>query len=260
MRTPFPDREQVCALIRFHQIPYWLIDRPDPRRPAIEASQTARCDLLGILSEADVRGRVCEDQQRLLDNVALFVEQVRELGCLSAAYEFPSDHARVLYFLDEKRIPEAPAHVNHRCEAVLMSGLPGSGKDHFIRSHFAGRPVISLDELRDEMDIDPDDQQGEVISAARERARVHLRQGEPFVWNATNISRQLRGMVLGLFASYQARLRVVYLEAPQEELSERMRQRGRVVPVRVLARMLERWEVPDRSEAHEVEYHVRGHE
>jgi hypothetical protein len=48
--VPFVRREQVCALIRHHQMPYWLIDRPDPRRPAIEVSQTARCDLLTILA------------------------------------------------------------------------------------------------------------------------------------------------------------------------------------------------------------------
>src|SRR5262245_31636272 len=119
MRTPFVAREQVCALIRFHQVPYYLIERPDPRRVGIEASQTARCDLLALLAEADVRGRNCADQQRLLDNVGPFTEQVSELGCRYGPYAFASDHARVLFFLDEKRIPEAPAHVTHRGEVVL---------------------------------------------------------------------------------------------------------------------------------------------
>jgi predicted kinase len=257
MGTPFDVREHVCALIRWHQVPYWLIDRPDPRRGAIEVSQTARCDWLAILAEADVRGRVCADQQRLLDNVALFAELADEQGCLRGAYQFPSDHARVLFFLDEKRIPEAPAHAAHRCEAVLMSGLPGSGKDHHIAAHFAGRAVISLDDVREELDIDPDESQGEVIVLARERARELLRRGEPFVWNATNLSRQLRRMVLELFASYQARLRVVYLEATAADLAEGMKRRGRVVPARVMERMRQRWEVPDLTEAHAVECRVR---
>jgi predicted kinase len=253
---PFARREQVCALIRHHQMPYWLIDRPDPRRPAIEVSQTARCDLLAILAEADVRGRICADQQRLLDNVALFAEQVRELGCFESPYEFSSDHARVLFFLDESRIPEAPAHAAYRCEVTLTSGLPGAGKDHFIEQHLRDRAVISLDDLREELGVDPDDEQGTVISAARERAREYLRRGEPFVWNATNVSKDLRNMTLTLFASYQARMRIAYLEAPPDVLTQRMRQRGRVVPARVIERMLDRWEVPDRTEAHEVHYHV----
>jgi hypothetical protein len=40
--VPFVAREQVCALIRHHQVPFHLIDRADVRRKAIEVSQTAR--------------------------------------------------------------------------------------------------------------------------------------------------------------------------------------------------------------------------
>jgi len=257
MHVPFAEREQVAALIRFHQTPYFLIDRPDARRLAIEVSQTARCDLLALLAEADVRGRVCDDRQRLLDNVALFVEQVSEMGCLGAPWEFASDHARVLFFLDENRIPEAPAHEAFRAEVILLSGLPGSGKDHYLRTHLGDWPAVSLDDLREELGIDPDDTQGQVINEARERARGLLRQGRSFVWNATNLTRQLRRLPLELFAAYQARLRIVYLEVPPGTLFEQNRQRTRVVPARVMQRMLDRWEVPDLTEAHTVEYHIR---
>jgi predicted kinase len=258
MHVPFAAREQVAALVRFHQTPYFLIDRPDARRLAIEVSQTARCDLLALLAEADVRGRTCADRQRLLDNVALFVEQVREMGCLHTPYEFASDHARVLFFLDEKRIPEAPAHEAFRAEVVLLSGLPGSGKDHYLRTHLGDWPAVSLDDLREELDVRADEAQGEVIAEARERARQWLRQGWSFVWNATNLSRHLRRLPLELFAAYQARLRIVYLEVPPEVLFEQNRQRGAPVPASVIERLLDRWEVPDRTEAHAVEYRVRG--
>jgi predicted kinase len=257
MHVPFQAREQVTALVRFHQTPYFLIDRPDAQRLAIEVSQTARCDLLALLAEADVRGRTCADQQRLLDNVALFVEQVRDMGCLEAPYEFASDHARVLFFLDEKRIVEAPAHEAFRAEVVLLSGLPGSGKDHYRRTHLGDWPAVSLDDVREELDVAPDEAQGKVISLARERAREWLRQGRSFVWNATNLSRQLRRLVLELFAAYKARSRIVYVEVPPEVLFEQNRQRARAVPAGVIERLLDRWEVPDRTEAHTVEHLVR---
>ncbi|MBY0231637.1 MAG: HD domain-containing protein [Gemmataceae bacterium] len=79
-RVPFEAREEVCGLIAVHQVPYWLIDRPDVRRKAVEASWTTRGDRLALLAEADVRGRICADRQRLLDNVGLFAEQLREMG------------------------------------------------------------------------------------------------------------------------------------------------------------------------------------
>jgi predicted kinase len=256
--VPFAVREQVAGLVRHHQVPYFLINRDDAQRRAIEISQTARCDHLALLAEADVRGRVCADQARLLDNVALFHEFCHELGCLHESYSFASDHARFLYFLHENRQPDAPAYEDFRAEAVLMSGLPGSGKDHHIRHHFADWPVVSLDALRTELDVDPAGPQGEVINRAREQAREHLRQGRSFVWNATNVSRQLRGESVRLFAGYGARVRIVYVEVPEAVLFPQNRRRPAVVPEAVIERLLGRWEVPDRTEAHQVEWVVRG--
>jgi len=256
--VPFAPRERVAGLIRYHQAPYFLIDRPDARRLAIEISQTTRCDHLAILAEADVRGRVCADRQRLLDNVALFAEHCREEGCLDGPRPFASEHARFLYFQQPERHPDAPAHADFRAEAVLLSGLPGSGKDHHAREHFADRPVIALDELRAELEVEPTDSQGEVIDHARQLAREHLRAGRSFVWNATNLSRQLRGGLIRLFAGYGARVRVVYLEVPEETLRAQNRNRAAVVPEQVIARLLDRWEVPDQTEAHSVDYVVRG--
>jgi predicted kinase len=138
-----------------------------------------------------------------------------------------------------------------------MSGLPGSGKDHYLRTHLPDRLVISLDALRAELDVSPADDQGAVVNEARERAREALRAGRPFVWNATNLSRQLRGLSLRLFAAYGARVRIVYVEVPPGVLFAQNRQRSAVVPQGVLERLIDRWEVPDRTEAHAVEYAVR---
>ena len=257
MGAPFAVREQVAALVRHHQVPYFLLERGDARRPVLEVSQTARCDRLALLAEADVRGRACADRQRLLDNVALFVEFCREQGCLSAPYAFASDHARFLYFRDEGRQPDAPAHEDFRAEAVLTSGLPGAGKDHYVRAHFADWPVVSLDALRGELDVDPAGEQGAVVQRAREAAREYLRQGRSFVWNATNVSRQLRGECVRLFAAYRARVRIVYVEAPEAVLLAQNRRRPSPVPEAVIERLVERWELPDLTEAHQVEWVMR---
>jgi predicted kinase len=256
--VPFAVREQICALVRYHQVPYFLIDRPEPRRLCIEVSQSARCDHLALLAEADVRGRVCADRPRLLDNVALLAEYAREQGCLSAPRPFVSDHARFLYFRTMGRHPDAPAHEEPRAEVVLMSGLPGSGKDHYIRRHLAAWPSVALDDVRQELGVDPAEAQGDVVNRARDLAREHLRRGSSFVWNATNLSRQVRGGCIGLFADYGARVRIVYVEVPAAVLFAQNRHRPGVVPEKVLERLLDRWEVPDRTEAHAVEWVVRG--
>jgi predicted kinase len=254
--APFAAREQVCALVRWHQHPFFLIERDDARRRAIEISQTARCDLLALLAEADARGRVGQGRERLLENAALFAEYCREQGCLDRPYAFPSDHARFLYFRRPDRDPDYGAYDDTRCEVVVMSGLPGAGKDRWLRERMPDLPVVSLDALRAAMGVDPEDPQGGVVRAARERARDHLRRGEPFAWNGTNVSRRAREACVGLCADYRARVRVVYVEAPEARLRAQNRARPAPVPDPVIDRLLDRWEVPDPTEAHHVEWWV----
>ncbi len=255
--VPFVLREQVTALVRHHQIPYFLLDRADAQRRCLEVSQTTRCDHLAILADADMRGRICADQQRLLDNIALFREFCAEQQCLTGPRAFASDHARFLYFRNEGRHPDAPAHEDFRCEVVLLSGLPGAGKDHWLCQHLPDWPVVSLDAVRAELDVAPADAQGEVINRARQMARDHLRNRRSFAWNATNVSRQLRNECVQLFADYNAQIRIVYVEVPATVLFPRNRQRPAPVPEPVLHRLLDRWEIPNETEAHQVEWVVR---
>jgi predicted kinase len=139
---------------------------------------------------------------------------------------------------------------------TLLSGLPGAGKDTWIDSQRQRErlPVVSLDALGEELDVAASDTgpQGAVVMEARERARVHLRAGESFVWNATNLSRKARAQVIDLAAAYQARVGIVAVEAPAKELWSRNRCRDNGVPEEALRRMLDRWEMPDLTEAHTV--------
>jgi predicted kinase len=256
MGWPFAEREQVCGLIRWHQKPFHIVEDADLQRQACRISQTARCDLLTILAEADALGRVCLDPQRLLDNVALFAEHCREDGCWDRPRPFPTDHTRFVYFREEGRHPDVPAHDDTVTSVVMLAGLPGSGKDHWIRENLPDLPVIALDDLRDELEVAPTDDQGGVLARARELAREYLRQRRPFVWNATNVSRQLRQQSLHLFAAYRARIRIVYRETPEERLFAQNRRRPRPVPEDVIRRLLRRWEVPDLTEAQEVTWAV----
>jgi predicted kinase len=252
----FAPREQVAALVRHHLVPFFLADSENPRRHAIEVSQTARCDWLAILAESDARGRTCPDPEKLLTQIQLFREQCSEIGCLDGPFPFVSDHARFLYFRDPGRQPDSPAHEEFACDVVLMSGLPGAGKDYWVRHNLAGRDIVSLDALRIEMGVSPADPQGHVLNRAKELAREHLRAGKSFVWNATNLSRHVRGECIRLFHDYNARVRIVYVEASPDRLFAQNRQRRKRVPESVIERLLDRWEVPDRTEGHAIDWIV----
>jgi predicted kinase len=137
---------------------------------------------------------------------------------------------------------------------VLMSGLPGAGKDHWIQQYLRDWPVISLDQLRIEMGLSPNEPQGAVLTKAREIAREYLRGRRSFVWNAINLSRQARQECIRMYAEHGARVRIVYREVPPDRLFAQNRQRRNRVPVSVIERLLDRWETPDRTEAHQIDW------
>jgi len=249
-------REQIVQLIRLHGHPLWSLEVDDPRRDVILDSQVVRCDLLAMVAEADVLGRHCRDQQELLDRVELYRELCRELNCTAQPYQFDSPATRWFYLQGRPIDPATPLRIPETCTVTLLSGLPGAGKDTWIAQHADGRPVISLDEIRRGMRIDPSDNQGQVINAAREQAREQLRSGTSFIWNATNISRQLRQSLIGFFTDYAAAVQIVYLETSRETLLARNRNRKYGVPEQVLDKMLAKFEVPAATEAHEVEWVV----
>jgi predicted kinase len=201
---------------------------------------------------------VCEDQQDLLDNVVLFEELCKEYGCFQAPRQFCSKHARFLYFGGLWNHPDVKPYADFKARVVLMSGLPGVGKDHWIKEHLPDWPVVSLDAIRRELDISPTRPQGRVIQAAQEQARNYLREGVGFVWNATNISRQIRAQRVRLFRDYGARIRMVYLEVSPDRLDRQNREREYPVPEKAIGRFLGQWDVPDPYEAHCVEYVIEG--
>lgn len=134
-----------------------------------------------------------------------------------------------------------------------MCGLPGTGKDSWIRANCPGLPVVSLDDLRLEMDVAATENQGQVVQAAREQAKALLRDKQPFVWNATSLT-SLRAQQIELFERYHARVRLIYLETAWEENLRRNASRPDAVPEDVIDRMLARLEPPERFEAQAVEW------
>jgi putative nucleotidyltransferase with HDIG domain len=251
---PFPQREAVTRLVRSHGLPLWFLEKRDPQRAVLAASMSARLDDVAALAEADVRGRICADQQSLLERVALFRSYCDEQACLIQPYAFASDHSRFVYFRDPAKAPTYAAYDDTVCEVILMSGLPGAGKDTWIARHAPDLPVISLDAIRRELKVTPADDQGAVAALAKSRARELLRRQQSFIWNATNITRTLRTALIDLFAAYHVRIRIVYVDASWETILRRNQEREASVPEPVIARMLRKLEVPDLTEAHSVEW------
>ncbi|MGH1415122.1 MAG: AAA family ATPase [Pelagimonas sp.] len=251
-QSPFAWREALCAIIAHHQLPFWLIERPDPTRLAIETSWKCRPDHLCLHARADALGRICQDQQAVLDNVSLTEVIFQDAGCFNAPFDFANDESRVAFFETEGRDPHYEAHEAFKCTVTVMSGLPGAGKDTWIAQHRSDHPVVSLDLIRDELGVTARGNQGRVIQAAYERARTFLRAGKDFVWNGTNVTRQNRAKVLRLLRDYGARIDLVYIEPAPDQLLRQNKDRPDAVPEAVITHLARKLEPPQTWEAHRV--------
>jgi predicted kinase len=242
----------MVALVRHHGLPLWFIERPDIARGVLPASLRVRLSMVALLAEADVLGRISDHPDDLRARVGLFHDWCAEHACLDQPFPFPSSHSRVRYCRRLQQDPAYHAYDDTWGEVTLLSGLPGAGKDTWVREQGPQLPVIALDAIRAELKVDPADGQGAVVSAAKARARELLRRREPFVWNATNLTRQLRDPLVELFLGYGAREQIVYVDAPLDQALQRNRQRPSPVPEAVIRRLAARAEPPDLTEAHRI--------
>ena len=253
--TPFFLREAIVALVRYHGLPLWLLEKPDPLKQIIKASMEVNTEWLALLARADVLGRICADRDDLLYRIDCFEEFCKENGCWGQIRGFVSAASRMNYLTRDDGYPDYDPFEKPQFEVVLMSGLPGSGKDSYIRRHYKDWPVISLDSLREDKGIDHRDStgNGQIIQEAKEKARELLRKQKGFVWNGTNITRQMRTQLIELFMQYKASVRIVYIEAPYHKLMQQNREREAVVPAAAMEKLIQKLEVPAAWEAHDLD-------
>lgn len=253
--APFPIKEQIAKLVRYHGLPLWIFQKPHPQQALFKASLEVDTRLLALLARADMLGRICPDQERLHYEIDAFEAFCQEQDCWGQPKAFASDWGRYLYFHKADSPVDYQPFEKDRFPVVMLAALPGTGKDFFIQKNYPDWPVVSIDDLRREHKIAPTNKKGngQMIQLAKENARVFLRKKQPFIWNATNISRNMRNPLIDLFQSYGAKTKLVYLEVPYQQLCSQNQQREYVVPGKVLRRMIEKLEVPGLWEAPEVE-------
>lgn len=254
--TPLKVRIQICGLIRYHGLPINILDKPDPNRAVIESSLLVNNYDLATIAKADILGRIADDNDEQLEHIAYFLEYCRDNSCTLEPKAFDSPMARYKYLSDKSSSIYYVPHDETKFTVVLMSGIAGSGKDYTIKNSLDNWPVVSLDNIRRENKISPSDKQGNgrVIQMAKEMARGYMRQRSDFIWNATNLTKQMRQQLVELFMSYGAKVIIIYVEKPYKILLEQNKNREHVVPEPVIEKMIHKVEVPTFDEAHNVIY------
>jgi predicted kinase len=238
---------EVHALVFWHQRPFFLMNEKSAMRRAIQFSHDigrGSWNELLTLCRADNRGRSSVNAQETLDGMDMLELELEEMGVnincdlVNEPWPFETEEARMKY-LRGKNVENAfymPEN-SHKGRMILLSGLPGSGKDTLAAKNLPPMPVVSLDDIRGQMDVGWKDNQGQVLQAGFEAARVHMRKGDDFIWNATCISRQIRQKIIGLARDYDYRVDAISIDIPLSVAKARNKERERAIPDAVMDKL-----------------------
>lgn len=267
--------EQVLGLVGYHQQPKLLVVRNGTYADYLRLAINADLELLYWLEVADMRGRHCPDQAlqlQLLDEYRLFAEDYglwQQPGLwarLTAAVQV-RDSDRAQCHLDAMTVDdlvhgrivmaeEAIARHHERAERhsrlYVMCGISGSGKSTWVSRQLPDARLISLDELREQLNGDraSQKQRGKLIQLAKARLKTALAAGEDVVWDATNIRRDFRSQICGLGRDYGALVTLVVFHLPLARVLAQDRQRRHRVDSIVIDDQIARMQWPEREEAH----------
>ena len=242
----------ISQLIRNHGRPPYVIEKENAERAVIETSYLTNNRLLYFLSEADIKSRVCTDFDNLMITLDYFKEKCELLNCFNQTYQFTNEHTKYIYFSRGTHYHTENVFDDYKSKVYLMSGLPGSGKDYYIKNNLQNIPIISLDEIRKELKVKATDNQGHVIQLAKERAKEYLRKHEDFIWNATNTVKTTREQLISLFDTYKAKTDIIFIYKPIKEIIKQNESRDAVVPEKVIYKLLKKLDIPTKIECNEV--------
>lgn len=263
--VPFEIRENITNIIATHQVPFFAfndkkkLDSNKPiRSPEYIANQLSwqlPLNLLINVATADMMGRTYLEKQKSLDDIELFKEIALEQDCYYNPRNFSDAKTRLEYFRSIGAIsPDYSFFKETGSDVIVLSGLPAVGKNTWIEQNMKGIEVVSFDDAKEALGLVQGDNIGKAVHMVIDRAKELLRKKEPFIWNATHLSSQMRKKTLDLLFNYNAQINLIYLEASEDEIKARNSKRDTTLTNAKIDEMLFKWEVPTKIEAHDVTY------
>lgn len=247
----FDTKREILFLIKNHIKPVHLIKKENIEYEIIKLSLQCNLKLLYLFSICDNMGRISSNIKETLYDIEFLKLYAEQLNCFDKPFEFKSNVCKFNYLV-KKSHHYLDEPYNNGSIVHFMIGLPGTGKDYFIQKNLKNLPVISLDEIRKELKIKPEKNQGKVIQLAIERAKEFLRKKESFVWNSTNTIKDTRDKLISMFIKYDAYIKYYYIHNNLEQILKQNKNRLNVVPENVIVKLFKKIEIPTTDECHEL--------
>lgn len=242
--TGYEFREKVCALVKYHMIPLSIFDRKDYINEIAKIGSVCQWHLLITLKKCDLDGSIQQDkyksaEYRKLVELRSISSEMLNLIPLIVKRKFA--YQREMDYIDKKML-----------SLIVMIGLPGSGKDTYIKDHYNSDKyaVISRDDIRAELGFCKDDekivgsskQEEEVTRLFNEKMLEAAKQGKTIVINNINLKKEYREGYVKLLSNYNLNVQYVYVEA--SSLSKNIERRKGQIDKKVFDSIIEKLEWP----------------
>ena len=267
----------ILCVVAEHHTPRLLVTKNLTKSDYFKHARQANTELVYWLEVADIRGRLCPDpelQIQQLDEYRMFSEEYKVWGkeydvrteLTPSLKGLPKRAQDYIYgyaiqqlesgkiYSAEEALGTTYQNRDSHSHVVILCGPSGSGKSSFTKINYPGYSVVSLDDLRDQINGDRGSQKnkGQIMQLAKEQLRVQLRKQGDVVWDATNLRKDFRSIVSTLSQDYRALVTLVVFIQPERSIHKNNQQRQHSVASDVLNTQIDRYQMPLLSEAHQV--------
>lgn len=277
LELPLPHQTiiQVMGLVGYHQKPKLLVIKNSDFSDYLSLALEVDLEILYWLARADFTGRLCDDLTQQLDYLAqfkMFAQEYQLWGtgnpnaALAEKVQVKSNTTEQLYLnnyvvselasgkitMPEEAIATTYANAKNYSHLHVMCGISGSGKSTWITQNLQGVEVISLDDIRQEINGKRACQKnlGQVLQLAKSRLKKALADKRDVVWDATNIRFDHRKVICDFGRNYGALITLVVFHLKESTLRAGNQQRSHAIPNEVLTRQIAQWQWPSMTEAH----------
>lgn len=234
-------REEVCWLVKNHMKFHHFVDLPDDKKYSVMTNLAlgrSSIEKLLWLNVADSYGsKNDENNKEAIDEKFKVVKDIAlTCKCFTGS--------------PEKSVKKSDFTM------FLMIGVPGCGKDTYIKKFFPDVYVISRDDIREEM---TDGQilgrklyfdnvkEGMVTDIVNERIKKCCEERKSFILNQTNMKKKYREQLKETALKY-GRPNVIYVYVEPPSIDECKERRGHGKWDSIIDRMWNDFEMPEKSE------------
>ena len=264
-------RNRILSLIRWHHIPlrWGLQDLPINAYKYVATHTDLR--LLGIFSQFDVAGRICENQEHVLRLIEHFNDYIvpvveEELGGFedmqtrfrqatqlqkNMLWKALQDRnfQQVAQTLEESHVSFVPKASPATCYITI--GIPYSGKTAYVQKNLGWHPYFDMSQFEP---ISPSHFEKENYHAGvpemRQFLQNNLSQGQSVVVDGRNLCQSWRQHITECARSLHARIQYIFFDRSLEEIIDNSRQAEMPIAVHAIRESYESLDLPHPWEAH----------